>query len=468
MNAVNFRSGLALSPALRATPAIAPEPTKRSKIWELHSSLHCSIIGTCLTTGELRQILGKLALAPPGATDHQLHGTAVTLASRHDQAAKLLNKALDNRHRLAISQFARLRTEADVQKSWRQAVGRGDIPGAYWATLAHPATTDGLIREAFGEVHMLSHLVGSANRADIRRLRELEMQMSDLQTRLERQQGAFRDAVVARDARIQELQRTLRERLVAAPPVEAPPDESAAVFRALVVELERRLANETRRRLAAETRAARSRELLEQERDSRIATERDNAELRCELDAVEASLSEMPDGTAPAGRRLDGLSFLYVGGRASQVEHLRAAGARLGAAFLYHDGGKEQHHDLLPGLISRADLVFFPVDCISHDAALTVKRLCRQSVKGFVPLRSSSVASYVAALRQARVMASVRRAQAGSAVNVACEFPAPRSRTDTRCALVGTAQGIGTAQDVFADDLVIQGVGERGSRTIAC
>ena len=407
LNAVHFRPALAPSPALRATPAIAPEPTKRSKIWELHSSLHCSIIGTCLTTGELRQILGKLGLAPPGATDHQLHSTAVGLASRHDQAAKLLNKALDHRHKLVISQFARLRSEADVQKSWRAAVGRGDIPGAYWATLAHPATTDGLIREAFGEVHMLSHLVGAANRADIKRLRELEVQMSDLQTRLERQQGAFRDAVVARDARIQELQRTLTERLVAAPPAEAAANEGAAEFRALVVELERRLENEARRRLAAEDRAARARESLNQERDAKRATERDNAALRGELDAVEASLGEMADGAAPSGPRLDGLSFLYVGGRANQVAHLRAAGERLGAAFLYHDGGKEQHQDLLPGLISRADLVFFPVDCISHDAALTVKRLCRQSVKGFVPLRSSSVASYVAALRQARVMAQV-------------------------------------------------------------
>ena len=37
----------------------------------------------------------KLGLAPPDSTDHEFHGTAVTLAARHDIAAKLLNKALD-------------------------------------------------------------------------------------------------------------------------------------------------------------------------------------------------------------------------------------------------------------------------------------------------------------------------------------------------------------------------------------
>src|SRR5262249_37488006 len=47
---------------------------RRRRIWEMSSYLHCSIIGTCLTTTELRQILSKVELA--GAhkeTDHALH-----------------------------------------------------------------------------------------------------------------------------------------------------------------------------------------------------------------------------------------------------------------------------------------------------------------------------------------------------------------------------------------------------------
>src|ERR1700735_4515137 len=86
-------------------------PARRTKIWEFNINLHCSIVGTCLSTGELRQILKKLGLAPPDSTDHELHGTAVTLAARHDNAGKLLNKALDLRHRLAVNQFAKAATE---------------------------------------------------------------------------------------------------------------------------------------------------------------------------------------------------------------------------------------------------------------------------------------------------------------------------------------------------------------------
>jgi hypothetical protein len=187
-------------------------PVRRTKIWEFNTNLHCSIIGTCLSTGELRQILKKLGLASPESTDHELHAAAVSLAGRHDKAAKLLNKALDERHRLATNRFARETDEDTVRALWRDAIRHGEIPGAYWAVLTHPAATHAVIRDAFGEVHMLSHLVGAANRADIRRLCQLEADNAELRTQLERQQIALRDAVVTRDACILELRQALAQR----------------------------------------------------------------------------------------------------------------------------------------------------------------------------------------------------------------------------------------------------------------
>src|SRR5512144_114691 len=91
-----------IAPALvrRDEPPLLGGPSRRTRIWEFNTNLHCSIIGTCLSTGELRQILRKLGLAPPDSTDHDLHSAAVGLAGRHDKAAKLLHKALDERHRV--------------------------------------------------------------------------------------------------------------------------------------------------------------------------------------------------------------------------------------------------------------------------------------------------------------------------------------------------------------------------------
>jgi hypothetical protein len=424
-----------------------PGPPRRTKLWEFNTNLHCSIIGTCLSAGDLRQVMKKLELAPRDSTDHELHGTAVTLAGRHDAAGKLLHKALDKRHHLAINQFAKADTADRVRALWRDAVRRGDIPGAYWATLTHPAATPALVREAFGDVHMLSHLVGAANRADIRRLCQLEADKAELEAKLERQQLALRDAVVTRDQCIQELRQALARKIADEPPSGAnrtgdgcpgngliddgrtganrtgdgrvgdgrsgdgriddgrigDAAEDPMVLRQLVADLERRLAGETRRRAASNERLSAAQAAVAQERSARAKAKQERDALRQELDAIEASLAADSNDAAPGtlpDRRLDGVVLLYVGGRAHQVAHLRAVGEQFGATFLHHDGGIENHPNLLPGLTSRADLVLFPVECISHDAAHAVKLLCRQAGKRFIPLRSAGATSLLAALRR--------------------------------------------------------------------
>jgi hypothetical protein len=388
-----------LPPALVERGEFAPEagPPRRSKIWEFSTHLHCSIIGTCLSTGELRQIMKKLGVAAPDSTDHDLHGAAVGLAGRRDKAAKLLHKALDERHRVAINQFAKAATEADVRSLWRDAVRRGDIPGAYWASLTQPAATRATIRDVFGEVHMLSHLVGAANRADIRRLCELEEANAELRAKLDRQQTAFRDAAVTRDATIAELRQALTRQVVAEPVTSG----DQAVMQALIADLERRLAAETRRNAALAERLAETKAAAAEQRASGEAVQHENGALRRELELIEASL---PSGDAkaatPAQPRLDGKTLLYVGGHPHQVAHLRGAAEAAGARFLHHDGGVEHHLNLLAGLASQADLVVFPVDCISHHAAQVAKQLCRQAQKQFIPMRSASVTSLLAALRR--------------------------------------------------------------------
>jgi hypothetical protein len=287
-------------------------------------------------------------------------------------------------------------TESEVRGLWHHAVKRGDIPGAYWATLTHPASTQAVIREAFGEVHMLSHVVGATNRADIRRLRQLEAENAALQTRLERQQIALRDAVVSRDTCIQELRQALAQRIASEPCAVA---DDGSVLRQVVADLERRLASEMRRSVALDERLNEAKAALVAERSARAVVERDRAALRRELQAIDASGLSACDGeTAPP--KLDGTTLLYVGGRPHQVAHLRAVAERSGARFLHHDGGIEHHLNLLAGLTSQADVVVFPVDCISHHAAQIAKTQCQQADKRFVPLRSASVTSLLAALRQ--------------------------------------------------------------------
>ena len=366
---------------------------RRTKIWEFGANLHCSIVGTCLSTAELRHVLRKAGVPTADCSDHELHKVAVGLAARQDEAGRMLHKALDQRHKLTVSQFAKADTDAALLAMWRDAVRRGEIPSAYWATLTHPLTSPAIVREAFGDVHMLSHMVGSANRADLKRLCALENEKAALEAKIERQQQALHEAIVTRDRQIQALRQALAERIVTQTCESRAPDGSALF--GLIADRERRLAAEIRRRAAAEERLALTAKERDSERSRRIAAEAARDALREELGATEDAAE--PDTASPM--RLDGISILYVGGRPGQIAHIRATVESLGGTLLHHDGGIENHPTLLAGLTSRCDVAVFPVDCISHDAARNIKALCRKADKRYLPLRSAGVASLLAALR---------------------------------------------------------------------
>jgi hypothetical protein len=387
-------------PAKRAktTEALIDSLRRRAKIWELNASLHCSIIGTCLTTGELRQVLGKLNVAGIEAmSEHDLHKQGVAVAGMRDGTAKLLQKALDRKHQRIVDRFDAADNESKLGALWQEATTAGDIPGAYWAVLSHGSVTEKLTKRVFGEVHMLSHLVGAANRADIRRLADLEAENAALRAKLERQQDQIRDVAQARDARIADLTRLLASRPIAAPALVNQADDQAEIIAAL----ERRLSSESSRRANVEDKLSSLTEKLAAERAERSEALQLAELLRAELAIAEEGLaartSETEETTPWAGR-----TVLYVGGMTGHVAALREIAGRFGAELLHHDGGLEERSTQLAGLIAQAGLVFFPVDCISHDAMHALKRLCRQAGKRYLPLRSAGLTTFLAALRTAR------------------------------------------------------------------
>jgi hypothetical protein len=185
--------------------------------------------------------------------------------------------------------------EAALRELWAAAVRRGDIPGAYWAVLSHPAATDALMRQAFGDVHMLSHMVGAANRADIRRLRQLEEDNAALAAKLERQQRQLRDGFTVRDDKIHLLNEAL-SRALAQSPAHSPgtaghESDDLRVAKDALIDLDRRLSREVahRKRLESRMEAA----TLAQ---SQAECARQDAAQECE------DLS--PRGRSPASSRL--------------------------------------------------------------------------------------------------------------------------------------------------------------------
>ena len=125
-----------------------------------------------------------------------------------------------------------------------------------------------------------------------------------------------------------------------------------------------------------------------------------NDQLQREVIALEAELrvAEADRSSDDVERDLTGLTVLYVGGRPGLIDQLKAIVIRRGGALLSHDGGIEENVAALPGLVSRADAAFFPIDCVSHSAVGQIKKCCRDGHKPFIPLRTASVASFIAAI----------------------------------------------------------------------
>jgi hypothetical protein len=384
----------------RPTVALAADPggPGRRRLAELDPHLFCSIIGTCLGTSELRKLMSRF-LAVDALSDLEVHHESVSRAAGGGAVAKALNKALDQRHAAAVQRFGRARGAAALETLWAEAAARGQIAGAYWALLSHRDTTAELRQKVFGEVHMLSHLVGASHRANLRRLAALESENAELRERLDEQRSRGAAQLAQRDARIGTLQIEVRQARLegarsgaSAPEAVGPPKDAEAEAIAL----------HTGRRERAEQLA----EVALAEADRLRAGVEEYARhvqvLQRELAAAEAQLRALGDPDACADRRLDealsGRRLLYVGGRPSSTPVIRDLVERHGGEFRHHDGGLADRKGLLASSIAWAHLVVFPVDCVDHDSAGNLKRLCARLDIPFVPMRSASIACFAATL----------------------------------------------------------------------
>jgi hypothetical protein len=374
----------------------------RTRLGDLDAYLHCSVIGTCLSTVELRRLMCRF-IEVDGFSDLFVHHETVRQISLDAATARALSKALDRRHEATLRRFARAGSVDELATLWQQALQQGDVPGAYWAALTSRLATHELRQQVYGDVHMLSHLVGASNRADIRRLVALETENADLRERLERQQARSSELAQERTCALEQVRRLEAQAAawVAVRAAEAPGD-GAEARRERVREIEAAIALQSERRERAERIAAAA------EQDSvRVKIELHHLrnlvhDLEQELEAAEAQLHEVSDPVANAGSsssgRLRGRRILYVGGRSGTTPAMRELVRRRGGEFRRHDGGLEDRKGLLAAAVAWAHWVLFPVDCVDHDSANNLKRICTQQSIRFVPLRSAGVGSFAAAI----------------------------------------------------------------------
>jgi hypothetical protein len=361
---------------------VEAETVGRLRLWELDSGSHCSIVGTCFSLDELRRILRKAELPiAPDAEDYDIHGYVVSRAGTRSVLSKLLHKALDRKYARHLARYRRAGSVEALWALWQEGRVGGEIAGTYWALMTEKRVPSAMRIRAFNQVHMLSHLTGRSGHDEARRLSRLEATLAALSDRLAKTRARADEAGREKDARIRALEAKLAivpvpQALPAADPGRQGVDLDR--LRARIATLEQALLAERARAEAAET------------------------GLRDLRQAASCAGSDAPDIGEEAGPAaaadLQGCALLYVGGHPHAAPRLKAQVERMQGTFLYHDGGIEAQSGKLPGLVSQADAVFCPVVCVSHDACLRLKQLCKRQGKRFVPLRSAGLSGFVSAL----------------------------------------------------------------------
>lgn len=391
----------------------------RKRIWDINSSYHCAIIGTCLRRAELRKLASrKIFDLEARDGDYQLHSALVAQAGLNSPQAKALHTLLDGKYQAAINRYRKLKTDEAIETLWEMDCARGAIAGPLWAIMTSLTVSQELTQRIYSQIHMLGHDVTCDQQHHLRRLHELQDKYNIMQE------------IMAAERRLHLQQKKKLEEEVAT--LRLAKEQSMAILQ----QHEQRLrANVTLQNtnLAADTQAENDR------LQSRISSLRQYSAIQCgNLDALANELrqaraviidlrktnSSLTDAISEQqqellaletalisknivgcagcndqatercpGSELCGKKVLYVGGLKKMVPHYQQLVENYGGRFMHHDGGVEISRNQLPKMLGTADIVFCPVDCVSHDACLRVKKMCKHYHKPFVMMRSSGLST---------------------------------------------------------------------------
>ena len=190
----------------------ADKSRRRARVWELPTRWHCPLVGTCLPVAEMRKIAARAGFDEREMSDYTLHTTVVGNCDSRNGLTEAVQKYLDKRYAAALTRFARIKGEAAVLAAWQEARTVGnDIAGALWAAWSHADITEDGGKSIHGDIHMLSHQVGAAARADLRQLERLKQDNAALGKEAEALRQGLAETKRQKDGLIAGLRRQLAD-----------------------------------------------------------------------------------------------------------------------------------------------------------------------------------------------------------------------------------------------------------------
>lgn len=415
-----------------------PAPHRRlpqpKKIWEIESCYKCTLIGTCLTSIELRKLARERVFAVESGDDYRLHADFIRISDRSDPQGKALHKYLAKKYQARTKKYLQATTDKAIKELWDRDMAEGLLDSAWWSVLVHPTASSSLVSRLYGFLHMLGHDSLNSHHKERLHSERLSAKVAMLEEVLGSERQHYRREKRLVQAELQSLQKTAAQLMLV--------EQNNATLR----EENSKLRQEVQTWQSGRGHSSQQKEIDELRQGNNALIGRID-ELGTELDLIrnefrsiadqlartetlrqqlalheaeqakeiaslenllmrhitqEATCSQCADqNTANCpGPSLCGKTVLYVGGLNNLIPHYRQLVEQCGGRFLHHDGGKEASRTLLPKMLTTADAVLCPIDCVSHDACNCVKKMCKRFQKPFVLMRSAGLSSLAKGLSE--------------------------------------------------------------------
>lgn len=372
-----------------------PSDLKRGKarpaIWDLPAHHRCPVVGTCLEVAQLKKLKTRFQDCINEdnlSTDYELHSYFVAISSTKNIVSTYINKWLDKKYQRFINKINSLKDNDAIEAQWNNTpkTELKTLAGLFWAILSSKYACDGLKEYVYGEMHMISHIAGQSDRTDIHALVNEKKSALEAVEKKERTIAAKNQRLQAQKEQINQLKQQNSELLknyqqllkAVKQPTAASPEQEKKIAdqQTKIAHLETQLAKKSS--VKPSTIPAQEVSLNQLIAESPTAQKE-----HCGGDCKTCSNSD-----------LCGKKILYVGGFSRHRRKFQKMTHSINGEFFYHDGGKQQSSHLLDNLVQKADCIFCPIDCISHDAIGRVKTLAKTHCKDCIFLRSASLSSF--------------------------------------------------------------------------
>ncbi|MEO1280301.1 MAG: DUF2325 domain-containing protein [Pseudomonadota bacterium] len=368
----------------------------RIKLWKIEGGLQCAIVGTCLSHEDLLRLAPKVGIEIDANREpYDVHGFFVHNASSDTPIARALHKLLDQRFGGIVRKVSRLSDADALQALWNAEYEAGRLPGAFWAFMSCANVPSKIAHAVFGEVHMLSHLLGKATHRKAEEAASFEALLKERDDQLKRLRDKHALALNDRDQRIAELTAKLADAEQRKPTASVSMPAQTILGTQIS---EQKLARRDRALVGARERARSAEAEL-----VKLSKRFKQLEALLRRKPIEQDVLACPGAEAcelklPDARPKPIQKLLYLGGRRGSLDQLRDVAKSCATDFLHHDGGIEDAFHRIDKLVESCDAVFCPIDCVSHSACQHAKKLCQKHCKAFITLRSSGQTSFARAL----------------------------------------------------------------------